>query len=130
MNKNFLVGFLLLGILVGCPQTPAPTSTPTPVPVVADWYTYMTSFRGQDGSRLSYTCPAKPTGVGTVWGTDVYTDDSAICVAALHASKITEAGGTFTLEIRAGQASYVGSTRNGVTTSDYGSWGGSYAFVN
>ena len=98
---------------------------------VATWFTNVTRFRGQNGLRLSYSCPAKPLGgLGTVWGTDVYTDDSAICVAALHAGKITETGGTFTLEIRDGQASYTGSTRNGVTTSLWNAYGGSYVFVN
>jgi LCCL domain/Bacterial Ig-like domain (group 2) len=97
----------------------------------AEWNTLIIQFRGQNGTQFRYTCPAKgDVSFSVVWGTDVYTDDSPICVAAVHAGKITVAGGTITIEIRAGQASYTGSTRNDVITFDYGSWGGSYVFVN
>jgi hypothetical protein len=64
-----------------------------------------------------------------VWGTDVYTDDSSVCTAAVHAGLITLAGGgTVTAEIRPGQSSYKGSTRNGITSSPYASWLGSFIF--
>jgi hypothetical protein len=33
------------------------------------------------------------------------------------------------IEMRPGQSAYVGSTRNGITSSSYGVWGGSYVFV-
>ena len=64
---------------------------------------------------------------GTVWGTDIYTDDSPIATAAVHAG-VLQVGQKAVLKVTilAGQASYTGSTRNGVTTSDYGPWGGSY----
>ena len=66
---------------------------------------------------------------GMVWGTDVYTNDSRICVAAVHAGKITVAvGGRVTLEILPGKPSYVGSTRYGVGSSSYGAWTCSYQF--
>jgi hypothetical protein len=98
---------------------------------LATWSTIVTEYRGQNGLRLTHTCPANPDqGFNTVWGTDTYTDDSAICAAAVHAGKITTAGGNILLEIRAGQDSYEGTTRNGVTSSPYGNWGGSYVFVN
>ena len=65
-----------------------------------------------------------------VWGTDVYTDDSSICTAAVHAGLITAVGGgVITIEIRPGQAGYSGSARNGVSTGGYGAWHGSYVFV-
>ena len=64
-----------------------------------------------------------------MYGTDVYLDDSGICLAAIHAGLITPAGGTVTIEIRPGQASYVGSTRNGVTSSTAGQYPGSFVFI-
>ena len=86
-------------------------------------------LRGRDGQRFRYYCPPNSTG-GTVWGTDVYTDDSAICGAAVHAGVIAlAAGGTVEIEIRPGLASYQGSARNGVTSSNYGAWSGSFVFV-
>jgi hypothetical protein len=60
---------------------------------------------------------------GQVWGTDVYTRDSALGVAAVHAG-LVKPGQSAVLRVSVVPAleSYVGSTRNGVTTSDYGSF--------
>ena len=74
-------------------------------------------YRGRNGERIELVCP--PVGnaaMGAVWGTDIYSDDSAICVAAVHAGAITTAGGNVTIEILPGQNNYAGSSRNGVTT--------------
>lgn len=66
----------------------------------------------------------------TVWGTDVYTSDSSIGTAAVHAGLITfNDGGEVTIRRVPGQKSYRGSQRNGVSTSDYGEWGGSFEFI-
>ena len=65
---------------------------------------------------------------GTLWGTDVYTHDSSICAAAVHAGAITlDDGGLVTITYLPGQESYEGSERNGITTLDYGVWGGSFS---
>jgi LCCL domain len=58
---------------------------------------------------------------GTVWGTDVYTRDSALGVAAVHAG-LLKPGETQVLRLKVVPApkSYPGSLRNGVTTLDYG----------
>jgi len=74
------------------------------------------------GSNTELTCRCSDTSSGSVWGTDFYTDDSNICKAAVHAGAIPANGGTITVRAEAGLASYSGSTRNGVTTSDYGRW--------
>jgi len=70
-------------------------------------------------------------GGGGVWGTDIYTNDSYIPAAAIHAGVIT-AGQTKEVYIKIveGKNSYTASTRNGITTSDWGSWGLSYQFVS
>ncbi|WP_044890733.1 M57 family metalloprotease [Myxococcus hansupus] len=86
-----------------------------------------TSYRGQNGRQI--TCSCTTLGGGAVWGTDLYTDDSAVCTAAVHAGAIPASGGTVTVTIQPGQNSYTGSTRNGVTTSSYGAWSGSISFV-
>jgi hypothetical protein len=98
---------------------------------VATWSTMVTEYRGQNGLRLAFSCPANSEMTfNTVWGTDTYTDDSSVCSAAVHAGKITTAGGEILLEIRPGENSYTGTRRNGVTSLNYGNWGGSYVFVN
>ncbi len=85
---------------------------------------------GLRGGRDAYSCYclAANTRTGNVWGTMVYTDDSRICRAALHAGVIGPDGGTVTIRPSAGRRSYDGSRRNGVTTSDYGRWQGSFRF--
>jgi hypothetical protein len=94
-----------------------------------DWSSTARDLRGRNGERFTFACPANG-GAFTVWGTDVYTDDSSVCTAAVHAGVITFAGGgTVSIEIRAGQSAYSGTTRNGVSTKGYGSWGGSFVLA-
>ena len=86
-------------------------------------------FRGKNGQRFSYLCPANGTR-GNVWGTNTYTDDSSVCTAAVNFGLITVAeGGTVTIEIRPGQPAYAASSRNGTTSQSYGSFTGSFVFV-
>ncbi len=93
------------------------------------WTATATSFRGKNGTRLRYVCPAGGR-LGTVYGTNVYTDDSSVCTAAVHMGLLTAAnGGRVTIEIRPGQSSYTSSTHNGVTSRQYGTWGWSFAFA-
>ncbi len=73
-------------------------------------------------------CSAEATQSGAVWGTDVYTDDSAMCRAAFHAGKIPLTGGTVTVVRGEGRALFVGSTRNGVQSADFGAFPNSMTF--
>lgn len=94
------------------------------------WSTNAKSFRGKNGQRFTYACPAGGRVSGAVWGTDLYTDDSAVCVAAIHAGLIAQGGGgTVSIEIRPGANAYNGSSRNGITSRNYGRWKGSFIFV-
>ncbi|MGP1353702.1 MAG: LCCL domain-containing protein [Parasphingopyxis sp.] len=77
---------------------------------------------------LTCSCGPDATMAGSVWGTDIYTDDSNICRAAVHAGVITTDGGDVTLTPEDGQENYAGSTANGVESRDYGAWSGSFAF--
>jgi hypothetical protein len=86
-------------------------------------------LRGRNGERFAFTCPANQSYAYSVWGTDYYTDDSAICAAAIHASIISNGGGSGALQIAPGRGSYQGTSRNGINTRDYGAWHGSYVFV-
>lgn len=87
----------------------------------------LTQYRGQTGSVYAFTVTGNASG-GTVWGSDVYTDDSNLSAAAVHAGILADGQtGTVKVTILAGQDSYTASTRNGVTTRSYGSWYGSYS---
>lgn len=122
--RRFLV-FALPMVLVGCAASRLPV-------VEADWAANATAHRGDTGQRLIYICPPNPgrANLGTVWGSEVYSDDSAVCVAAVHAGALTfAAGGRVVIEIRAGETSYRGTIWNGVATRDWGDWHGSFAIV-
>jgi hypothetical protein len=92
------------------------------------WARRGTDYRGRNGETFTIGCaPGGP--LGSVYGTGTYTDDSSVCTAAVHSGLITEAdGGTVVIEIVPGQSSYQGSSANGVTSSDYGAYEGSFTF--
>lgn len=57
---------------------------------------------------------------GQIWGTDVYTRDSSLGAAAVHAGLLKPGEtGVMRVVIVPARENYPGSTRNGVTTSDY-----------
>ncbi len=129
---SFGGSFVFVGQASGEVSTVSTTSPATVIPSAAtlgDWNTQAGSFRGKNGQRFTFTFPAgAPT--SRLWGTDLYTDDSSIASAAVHAGFITpQRGGTVTIEIRPAASSYKGSSRNGVTSKSYGSFGGSFVFV-
>jgi len=83
------------------------------------WNTSATTFGFNNGETLKLICPASGK-ESSVWGTDIYTLDSSICTAAVHAGKIQlDSGGSVTIERRPGEANYKGSLRNGITSKDY-----------
>jgi hypothetical protein len=100
-----------------------------PHPIDSTWTADATSHRGENGRVFEFACA--PAGApGSIRGTDTYTDDSSVCTAAVHRGLITLAGGgRVTIVIRPALETYVGSTRNGVTTESYGPWEGSYEFI-
>ena len=65
---------------------------------------------------------------GTVWGTDVYTADSRLSAAAVHAGAVRVGErGLIRVTILDGAAQgYEGSTRNGVQTFDYAAYPTAY----
>jgi hypothetical protein len=90
------------------------------------WNTPASIVSFETGKTYKFKCPPGNKG-GTVWGTDIYTLDSSICNAAVHAGKLTaDSGGPVTIELRPGESSYKGTTRNGITTNSYGKYGNSF----
>jgi hypothetical protein len=115
-------------------QKPPPTvvvvEAPPPPPESSgeiSWNTDATKWRGKLGQRLSFSCPpGKPQ---KIWGTDVYSDDSSLCSAAVHAGVISKKGGPITIEIRAGLPSYRGSKRHKISSWENGPWDGSFVVL-
>jgi hypothetical protein len=95
-----------------------------------NWTTSTREYLGKIGRVVSYTCP--PRGIAQqIWGTDLYTFDSSVCTAAVHAGRISLAdGGVVKVQIREGAQQYQGSKRNGIASNTYGSYSGSFEFVS
>ncbi len=89
----------------------------------------MTNYRNNNGQ--TYSVKVTGTDQGSAWGgsNGIYTDDSRLGKAAVHAGllKIGETG-VVKVTILAGQPSYKGSTNNGISTTNYGAYSGSYKF--
>lgn len=92
------------------------------------WAATAGGHRGEDGERFTYDCPADGE-AHRIWGTELYTDDSSVCTAAVHVGLIAfEDGGEVEIEIAPGEDHYDGAFGNGVDSADWGSWNGSFFF--
>jgi hypothetical protein len=73
-------------------------------------------------AQIGKTFTFRVTGVaaGALWGTDIYTTDSTLGLAAVHAGLLT-VGQTGVIKVTVVQSpqQFVGSTRNGVTSQPY-----------
>ena len=122
--------------------TPKPVSSPTPAapsPVSAEtntatkndetdeitpiaWNTAAVTFKTDVGRTYKFQCPENGA-AGSIWGSDIYTADSSICTAAVHAGIITlDRGGVVTIEFRPGRSVYGSTVRNGITSNTYGEY--------
>ncbi|KAM9834692.1 secretory phospholipase A2 receptor-like isoform 2-T2 [Syngnathus typhle] len=73
---------------------------------------------GLDGS-MTVRCPQGCAQTYTVYGTQIYKQESNICAAAIHSGVIENAiGGIVSLLKRHPQKAYSSSARNGITSSD------------
>jgi hypothetical protein len=88
-----------------------------------------TQIRREMGDTVQVVCPANCGATGATWGTDIYTGDSAICRAAIHAGMISNDGGEVTVVLEPGRPAYRGTRRHGIDSSDYGNYGSSYRFA-
>ena len=67
---------------------------------------------------------------GVVWGTDVYTTDSVLATAAVHAG-VLQAGVTGVVKVKlvSPPDQFHGTPRNGVGTNAYGAYPQAFQFV-
>ncbi|MDB5302065.1 MAG: blaR1 2 [Phycisphaerales bacterium] len=95
-----------------------------PAPPIAD-RGRLSEYRDRVGQSFLFTTTGSED--GTIWGHGVYTDDSPLAVAAVHAGLVKVGQqGVVRVTILPGQDSYTGSTQNGITSQPYGSFPGSY----
>jgi hypothetical protein len=104
---------------------------PRDVPLVGfSWEDNAIGFRDEDGRRFAFECAPPAPPIAFVYGTDVYTDDSSICFAGVHAGVITrEEGGYVVIEIQPGRETYEGTERNGIRSQDFASYSGSFTVI-
>lgn len=102
------------------------TTTVAPTqPVVLPAPNHLYDYRNLLNRPLYFQLTGQPG--GTVWGTDVYTGDSYLPAAAIHAGAV-ELGETAVVKVTMlpPQPAYEGSLRNNITTQPYGSYSFSY----
>jgi len=74
------------------------------------------------------TCPTNCTDAdGDLWGTEIYTNDSSICKAAVHMGVIDDTGGDVAVTHVEGQSAYVSTIQNGIESQAYDEWPDSFS---
>ena len=90
----------------------------------------LTEYRNKNGQTFKFRVTGTDT--GSIWGgaNGIYTDDSQLGKAAVHAGilKIGESG-VVNITIIPGQPAYTGNTQNSISSQSYGNWTGSFRFV-
>jgi Ca2+-binding EF-hand superfamily protein len=85
----------------------------------------LVGYQGQIGKVFKFRVTGEAG--GGIWGTGVYTADSRLATAAVHAGAL-KAGQTGTVRVRivAPPPAFEGSTANGVTSGGFGQFPGAY----
>jgi LCCL domain-containing protein len=87
----------------------------------------LTAYRQPQNIGKTYTFRVTGAANGSLWGTGTYTLDSTLAAAAVHAGilKVGETGNV-TVTIFGPSMNFVGTTQNGLTSSNYDSYPGAY----
>ena len=83
----------------------------------------------KEGDQFQAQCPACANSDAKIHGDIVYSDDSSICKAAAHMGTVPPAGGEVTVKIMAGENSYKGENKNGITSESKGNSDASISFI-
>lgn len=92
---------------------------------------YMVAYANQFGKTHTFKLTGGQLNTGTTWGTDQYTLDSSLAIAAVHAG-VLKPGETGVVRVKVVQSpqAFAPSVRNGIQTHPYGMYnGGAYEFV-
>lgn len=85
----------------------------------------MQLLRGKIGKSFYFVVTGKAN--GSIWGSEVYTDDSDLATVAVHAGILRPGQkGIVQVTVRMGLEGYGGAESHGVVSGDYGPWKGSY----
>jgi len=132
--KTKMKALLFACALIGAGTAHADMAEPD-VPRI-DWETTINQFQIDSdkfiGQRLSVDCPEWTSAdtMAVIFGTDLYSSDSSICIAAQHAGAITETGGRVTLQLMPSPDTYQGLVQNGVSSQSRPATERAIAFVS
>ncbi len=86
-------------------------------------------YQAMIGQKLTFRVTGNPT--GSIWGTDMYTLDTQLATAAVHAGVLKPGEtGNVKVEILGPQPAFAGSVRHGVSSSDYDAYPGAYRVLS
>lgn len=92
----------------------------------------MTNYQGQIGKTFHFRLTGPPQGRanGAVWGSDIYTFDSMVSMAAVHAG-LLKPGETKVVGVTmlGPQEQFGSSSRNGIVTGNWGQYPSAFKFV-
>ena len=93
--------------------------------LAADAPRYMIELAEPVGATYYFRVTGAPD--GPLWGTDIYTGDSALATAVVHAG-LVRAGEQTVVRVATvpPPAQFQGSTRHGITSHDFGRYGSAY----
>ncbi|MCC6491619.1 MAG: hypothetical protein IT424_01210 [Pirellulales bacterium] len=88
----------------------------------------MAGYRGRNGETIAFELVGSTE--GAIWGDGVYSDDSSLSTAAVHAGLLKPGEkGVVRVTVLPGKEGYSSVARNGVESYSYtGSWMGSFTF--
>jgi len=131
--KTIMKTLLFTCALIGAGPSHADIAEPAAPQI--DWETTINHFQIDSdkfiGQRLSVDCPewTPADGAGAIYGTDLYSSDSSICIAAKHSGAITESGGRATLQPMPSPDAYQGLVQSGVSSQSRPATDRAIAFV-
>jgi hypothetical protein len=115
MKKIVIALCVIVAPLVACTKT---------ITMTCDQKLKDINVKQDVGSAFTVSCPAGCM-QGEVWGTETYTTDSNVCLAAAHAGALKIAsGGKVRVKMVKSLPNYTGSEKNGIKSADWAtSWG-------
>jgi hypothetical protein len=122
--------WLVAAALAGAAPIGAIGEAAEPIVPTIPWTETAIHLRTQHYNARRFNCPpVDDARLFAVWGTDIYTDHSSICAAAVHAGIITGNGGEVTIQEVDGLENYDATARNGVASRHFSAWFFSFQFI-
>jgi hypothetical protein len=88
----------------------------------------LTAYHASIGKTFAFKVTGRAEGF--IWGTGVYTTDSSLATAAVHAGALKPGEtGVVRVTIMASPPAFTGSTQNGVTSNPYGMYAAAYEIL-